>query len=403
MPTLEINGNLVTDITLGGHDVIRINHAVSGVLLWEKAQPAPTTFLCFTAGQSNSTVGYTSTLSTPPTIYKSTDQTNWTAWDGTAVTLANAGDKIYLYGENSGVSGHSLLKFSMTGSIAASGDVTSLLSYSGADAIPSYAFGQLFSGCSALTAAPDIPATSAREASCNMMFARCSGLTTAPALPATNIGSYCYEQMFYECTSLVTGPTTLPATTLRSNCYDAMFAGCTSLTTAPALPATTLANACYQGMFNGCLLLDYVVVGAETWDSSKTRNWLANVAATGTLKTTGAATGIPSGSADGIPAGWTRVTSGKNITLTYSGYAYSWTTSDGRSGSMSSGDPDYTLAVSDGQTVTFATGGSERNRITLNGVDQCSVSSATYTYTYAYADLSDGDVVSCEYFREPCL
>lgn len=91
-----------------------------------------------------------------------------------------------------------------------------------------------------------------------------------------------------------------------------------------------------------------------------------------------------------------------SVTLTYNGYDFSWTTSDGRSGSMTSGDPDYTLTIADGQTVTFATGGSEHNRITLNDEDQCYISSGEYTYTYGYSDLADNDVISCTYFREPC-
>ena len=54
----------------------------------------------------------------------------------------------------------------------------------------------------------------------------------------------CYINMFKECSSLTTAPE-LPATTLANNCYDSMFKGCKSLTQAPELPATTLANGCY--------------------------------------------------------------------------------------------------------------------------------------------------------------
>jgi len=51
--------------------------------------------------------------------------------------------------------------------------------------------------------------------------------------------------MFYGCTGLTTAPE-LPATTLASNCYSSMFNGCTGLTTAPELPATTLPDSCYK-------------------------------------------------------------------------------------------------------------------------------------------------------------
>jgi hypothetical protein len=83
------------------------------------------------------------------------------------------------------------------------------------------------------------------------MFSGCTSLTTAPSLPATTLASSCYYYMFSGCTSLTTAPS-LPATTLASSCYYYMFSGCTSLTSAPKLPATTLTNYCYQGMFYGC-------------------------------------------------------------------------------------------------------------------------------------------------------
>jgi hypothetical protein len=57
--------------------------------------------------------------------------------------------------------------------------------------------------------------------------------------------------MFSGCTSLTTAPE-LPATTLANRCYYSMFDNCTSLTTAPELPATELAYNCYSYMFNGC-------------------------------------------------------------------------------------------------------------------------------------------------------
>ena len=84
------------------------------------------------------------------------------------------------------------------------------------------------------------------------MFYGCTSLTQAPALPATTLADYCYQSMFYNCTSLIQAPA-LPATTLAYYCYGSMFYGCTSLTWAPALPATTLPNWCYKQMFQGCI------------------------------------------------------------------------------------------------------------------------------------------------------
>ena len=65
------------------------------------------------------------------------------------------------------------------------------------------------------------------------------------------MSEYCYKSMFIGCTSLTQAPA-LPATTLAGFCYANMFRGCTSLTKVPALPATALAAYCYYNMFNGC-------------------------------------------------------------------------------------------------------------------------------------------------------
>ena len=65
------------------------------------------------------------------------------------------------------------------------------------------------------------------------------------------LSSYAFAYMFYGCTSLTTAPR-LPATTLAINCYISTFYGCTSLTTVPALPATNLVGACYKYMFRNC-------------------------------------------------------------------------------------------------------------------------------------------------------
>ena len=62
----------------------------------------------------------------------------------------------------------------------------------------------------------------------------------------------CYQSMFSDCTSLTQAPE-LPATTLAYMCYTTMFSGCTSLTQAPELLATTLDYACYSLMFNNCI------------------------------------------------------------------------------------------------------------------------------------------------------
>ena len=65
------------------------------------------------------------------------------------------------------------------------------------------------------------------------------------------MGVDCYREMFSNCTGLTQAPD-LPATTLAEGCYRNMFQMCTSLTQVPDLPATTLTEYCYSFMFSNC-------------------------------------------------------------------------------------------------------------------------------------------------------
>ena len=196
------------------------------------------------------------------TLEYSTDGSTWTTWAGTsAISSASDGTKhnLYLRGTGNtyitGSSGSSSkAKWVLTGSnISCSGNIENLLDYAtvangGHPTMATYCYSNMFRGCTSLTTAPELPATTLANYCYTHMFYGCTSLTTAPALPATTLATYCYRYMFYGCTSLVTAPE-LPATTLASNCYQYMFYGCTSLVTAPELPATTLASTCYQYMF----------------------------------------------------------------------------------------------------------------------------------------------------------
>jgi hypothetical protein len=136
------------------------------------------------------------------------------------------------------------------------------------------------------------------------MFSNCTSLTTAPELPATTLANGCYGSMFLQCTSLTTAPE-LPATALTPRCYYSMFNGCTNLITAPELPAETLANNCYERMFSGCTSLNYIKAMFTTTPSGTyTTNWVNGVASTGTFVKNAAAQWNVTG-ANGIPTGWT--------------------------------------------------------------------------------------------------
>ena len=138
-------------------------------------------------------------------------------------------------------------------SVACSGDIRTLVDYENyltADTDEAR-FCYLFDGCSSLTSAPELPATTLADKSYFGMFRKCSGLATAPVLPATTLTTSCYYNMFYGCTDLTSAPE-LSATTLADMCYYNMFYGCTGLANAPELPATALAEKCYSYMFYGC-------------------------------------------------------------------------------------------------------------------------------------------------------
>ena len=228
--------------------------------VWGKSEPATPNWLCFTAEKANSTVKMKANGSAPTvSLEYSTDGNTWSPFvvGTTTVTLANIGDKMYMRATSSGNTGMATgfsnrTQFVMTGKIAASGNVDTLLEQNG----------------------------------------------------NATLTEWCYSNMFRDCTSLTQAPE-LPATTLASNCYNSMFQGCSSLTTAPELPATT-AYSCYQNMFNGCSNLNTIKLGyADNFADAPYNafsNWVSGVASTGTFYYNGSDTTTGSSA---IPTGWT--------------------------------------------------------------------------------------------------
>ena len=138
------------------------------------------------------------------------------------------------------------------------------------------------------------------------MFLGCTSLTTAPELPATTMAEDCYAYMFSGCSTLITVPSSLPAATLAEGCYYAMFDGCSALTTAPALPATTLAEDCYAYMFYGCSSLSSITVHFATWSDIYTDHWVEGVGNTGIRQFhCRAVLDTDTSSIDRVPVGWT--------------------------------------------------------------------------------------------------
>ena len=164
----------------------------------------------------------------------SVDRKSWNDWDHVTGTELVAGQKLYLKAKTEnkafGTNNYIYNCFTTTCKFNVSGNIMSLLYDDFKDKTEltnAYALVSLFHSCSMLVDASRL------------------------MLPAMTLASYCYNSMFSGCTSLTAAPE-LPATTLASYCYSYMFYNCTSLTAAPELPATTLENSCYSSMFSGC-------------------------------------------------------------------------------------------------------------------------------------------------------
>ena len=350
---------------------IYLGRPPENIVNWIKAEAEREmlkTPLTFTAEQAGSTIKMVKSGSAP-TVYLETSSTgeegSWSDFivGSTTITLENVGDKVYFRAKqdnNVFAISTNYNKFVMTGKIAASGNINTLLKADGsvldltgrdycyssmflycqsltqapilpattlasscyyymfngctsliqapilpATTLASSCYSNMFNGCTALTQAPELPATTLASSCYSNMFKGCTALTQAPELPATTLADYCYQRMFYRCTALTQAPE-LPATTLARGCYSYMFNGCTALTTAPELPATTLANNCYQNMFSGCYNLNTIKLGYTgnfaNAPSNAFYNWVSGVASTGTFYYNGSdtTTGV-----NAIPTGWT--------------------------------------------------------------------------------------------------
>ena len=254
--------------------------------------PILSNFVTFSSDLSFSIYTYNKLKNWDGTLEYSTDTINWTTWTGTSISSAVSNGSYKLYVRGTGNTYMNTLskelngRWVLTGSnISCSGRIDNLLDhatvslggqptmafccycymFSGctslisapnlpATTLADYCYYYMFRGCTSLTSAPSLPANTLASNCYESMFSGCIGLTQAPNLPATILASGCYNQMFYRCTSLTIAPS-LPANTLASNCYNYMFYGCTSLIQVPNLPATTLANYCYRAMFFSCTLI----------------------------------------------------------------------------------------------------------------------------------------------------
>ena len=206
----------------------------------KKEEPPAYWGLCFTAEEAGSTVAMQAVGSAPAvTLETSFDGEIWEPFTvgETTITLPNVGDKVYFRAGEGGntamaSSANNYNNFSIiTGRIAASGNIMSLLNGDSPDSI---------------------------------------------------IATHCYSSMFRDCTALAQAPE-LPATTLAGSCYAGMFKNCTALVQAPELPATTLLRTCYSSMFWNCINIDCIKCSFKAFASGGTNNWLSGVSSTGTF------------------------------------------------------------------------------------------------------------------------
>ena len=276
---------------LRGVNVMKVRRCLASAglaLLSCVAWAKPGDPFCLTANEDGCEVCFTVSGITPkPVMECSTDGATWAAYSFDTKVRLNRGNKIYfraatdtdqiIQSKNAGDT-HNRVK--ATGSVAASGDLTTVLNRHGTTRVPAGTFREFFEECEGLTTPPELPATELGDECYSCMFCSCTNLTVAPALPATNLSYFCYYGMFSCCTALIKAPD-LPATVLADGCYQSMFAdctalteppvisatklagwcceymfrGCSSLVNAPALPATTLEGSCYDSMFEGCTAL----------------------------------------------------------------------------------------------------------------------------------------------------
>lgn len=171
-----------------------------------------------------------------------------------------------------------------------------------------YHYQEMFYGCTSLTKAPSVlPALSCPTNTYLDMFKGCTSLTKAPEISATALtGSEVFRGTFSGCINLSTPPSILPATALTDLCYSWMFEHCSGLTETPLLPAVTVGYRSYDSMFDQCRSLTKVTCLATGGLSSlNLSNWMRNVSSSGTFYKASGVT-WPTGNS-GIPSNWTVV------------------------------------------------------------------------------------------------
>ena len=231
-------------------------------MMLNKKEPVRPDYLKLTAAQDSSTVTLSAVGSAPSRRFEyAVNGGDFSAYTlGTAISLDVEGDYVEFrrplddgVTTSIGSSSSAYHKFTLTGKIAASGNVMSLLD------------------------------------------GKCKSVT---------LGNFALCRLFDGQTSLLQAPD-LPATTLAINCYYYMFNN--TRITSVVLPAETPKNYCYYGMFVKCSALTDIELHLRSLANSSLYDWLSQAKNTSdcTLRCYDELT-LSSGTS-GLPSNWNRV------------------------------------------------------------------------------------------------
>lgn len=333
-------------------------------------------------------------------FYFSKNNGAWTSGVGNTAMTLNQGDKVRFKNDVNyvlpGLFVNNTIPFKVYGNIESMEYGDDFVGQTSFKIALDGVFSSYFSGCTYLSDAsnlvlPVMDLTRSRQKCYYSMFRGCTSLTTAPALPATTLARYCYQSMFYDCYSLrtapelpastrtvsqdfmynamfrncsglTTAPSILPLTAVTSSEYLNMFAGCTSLERAPVIMAKVIGGQSCAGMFSGCTSLNYIkCLATDISGPNCTSGWTTNVAASGTFVKDPSRTGWTTG-VNGIPYAWAVIdapqhTTGVWLKTSGDGAEYSGTPSNGKYIWIElgvGGGPDAYLAIiDDGEFVPF--------------------------------------------------
>lgn len=337
---IKIGNKTVLDIGIGGK-------AVQKVEIDDKIAYEIPDYLCFTdvSGAANTlSLTKTNTSSTiSPDLEYSTDRLNWNTWTETEYVRSvsiPANGRVWLRGNCTGYNGD--FRFSSTGNINADGDIMTIINKSGTTIVPYMGFASLFRSMSTLKKAPAINASHFERLACTSMFQACYNLNDVSNIKIINptigsAGNTIFGTMFADCSYLTSAPEIsinnfwnhehvfsatfnncirltdisklhITATVAPNNTFYHTFKGCTSLQTGLNISSvnTTGTTNVFEQMYNGCTSLTTAYAPTITWDTTKTIDWLNNVAASGTLIADDSISStIPTNNTSGCPTGWT--------------------------------------------------------------------------------------------------